>query len=191
MTSAAGRQYQPLAHTPPARTRGAATRTGARAWLYLFILFGFTPAAFAAAPPLAAPDFILKSTQGENLRLSEYRGQVVLLAFIKTRCRPCEDQLRALDALNKRYAAQGARSFIISADLNLAAASAFGAGLGLSFPILIDPDRRVTALYQAALMPTLVMVDKDGKQRYVHQGYRETDEREYENELRQLLSEWR
>lgn len=153
----------------------------------------------AAAPVLAAapltevppaPDFILKSTQGDNLRLAEYRGQVVMLAFLKDRCRACEQQLQALNALHQRYAGQGLHIFALAADLDLGAAQTLAAGLHLGFPILIDRDKVITPRYQIDLMPTLVLVDKDGKQRYVHKGYRDTDEPEYEKELRQLLSEW-
>ncbi len=191
MTSAAGRQYQqPVSSSPAAANRAAQWRT-AQAWICLFYLFSLTPAVFAAEAPAAAPDFVLKSTQGDNLRLSEYRGQVVMLAFTKYRCRACQDQLRALNTLNKRYASQGLRILALSADLDLKAAADFAADLGLSFPILIDSDKLTTLRYQAELMPTLVLVDKDGKQRYVHPDYRELDEQAYESELRQLLSEWK
>lgn len=142
-----------------------------------------------ADAPLA-PDFILKSTHGDNLRLAEYRGHVVMLAFLKDRCRTCEQQLQTMDRLYKRYADQGTRAFAVSADLSLGAARAMAAGLQLGFPILIDRDNVITPRYQIDLMPTLVLVDKDGKQRYVHKGYRDTDEPDYEKELRQLLSEW-
>jgi len=184
MTPVAGRLYPRIAHlwAAPLHRLGIVV-------LLLLSLVAAWPGLVRADAPLA-PDFILKSTQGGNLRLAEYRGHVVMLAFFKNRCRTCEQQLQTLDRLYKRYADQGARAFAVSADLGLAAAQATAAGLQLDFPILIDHDKVITPLYQIDLMPTLVLVDKDGKQRYVHKGYRDTDVADYEKELRQLLSEW-
>src|SRR3569833_2253937 len=51
-----------------------------------------------------AQDFTLKSVEGENLRLKDFRGSVVILSFIQGRCRSlCEEQLRALQELHERY----------------------------------------------------------------------------------------
>lgn len=156
--------------------------------LLLIVAPGLAAAPLPGTPP--APDFTLKSIQGDNLRLAEYRGQVVMLAFLKNRCRACEQQLQALNALHQRYADQGLRVLALAADLDLGQAKATAAGLRLDFPILIDRDKMIAPRYQIDLMPALVLVDKDGKQRYLHKGYRDTDEAEYEKELRQLLSEW-
>ena len=137
-----------------------------------------------------APDFTLKSVEGENLRLKDYRGSVVILSFIQGRCRShCEEQLRALQELHERYNPVGLQILGISSMSNERAA-ALREELKLDFPILLDKDQQATQQYQATLMPTLVLVDKDGRRRFLHQDYRDADEQQYETELRQLLKEW-
>ena len=49
-----------------------------------------------------APDFVLKSASGENLRLSEYRGDVVMINFWATWCGPCRQEMPLLDDLYGR-----------------------------------------------------------------------------------------
>lgn len=154
--------------------------------LLALLLLGVAPAHAADE----APDFTLKSLQGENLRLKDYRGSVVILSFITGRCRNCEQQLRALDELHKRYNPVGLQVLGISADLTNERAAALREELKLGFPILLDKDKQTTQQYQATLMPALVVVDKDGRQRYLHQNSTDADVQAYEAELRQLLNEW-
>ena len=137
-----------------------------------------------------APDFTLKSVEGENLRLKDYRGSVVILSFIQGRCRShCEEQLRALQELHERYNPVGLQKLGISS-LSNERAAARREELKLDFPILLDKEQQATQQYQATIMPTLVLVDKDCRRRFLHQDYRDADERQYETELRQLLNEW-
>ena len=55
----------------------------------------------------SAPDFTLKSLQGDNLRLQEYRGQVVLINFWASWCGPCRQEMPLLDRLHQRYQGTG------------------------------------------------------------------------------------
>ena len=54
-----------------------------------------------------APDFALKSMTGENLRLSEYRGEVVILNFWSTDCGTCVLQMPAVQKLYEQYRGSG------------------------------------------------------------------------------------
>jgi cytochrome oxidase Cu insertion factor (SCO1/SenC/PrrC family) len=74
----------------------------------LALLAALQGAALADAPPgSAAPDFALPAASGGNVRLSEYRGDVVLLAFWSSRCAVCVTQLSALDELQTTYRSAG------------------------------------------------------------------------------------
>ena len=65
-----------------------------------------------------APDFVLKSLSGKNLRLSEYRGDVVMLSFWATWCGDCRAQLDELGAMRDRYQDAGVELLAVSLDQN-------------------------------------------------------------------------
>lgn len=186
MSSSAGRRHRHEFVSRFARPPGRLLRTSCYVLLAWVLLGTQTQAADDA------PDFTLKSVQGENLRLKDYRGSVVILSFIQGRCRNhCEEQLRALQELHERYNPVGLQILGISSDMSNERAAALRDQLKLDFPILLDKNQRATKQYQATLMPALVLVDKDGRRRYLHQDFRNTDEQQYEAELRQLLNEWK
>ncbi len=168
-------------------------------YLVAMLLCAITPTfAIAAAEPSQDPmlgqpaaDFTLKSHAGNNLRLSEYRGQVVALVFWKNHCRDCMRELERWEALYRHHRDAGLRVLVIASDVTAAEAAATAQELRVGFPLLIDPQNRLAPQYLVTLMPTSVVVDKDGKQRYIHRGYRDTDDAVYETEIRLLLQEWR
>jgi len=65
-----------------------------------------------------APDFVLKSITGKNLRLSEYRGEVVMLTFWAAWCGDCRAQLAELGAMRDRYQDAGVELLAVSLDQN-------------------------------------------------------------------------
>jgi len=75
-----------------------------------------------------APDFVLKSATGENLRLSEYRGDVVMINFWATWCGPCRAEMPELQSIHDQHAAAGALTVIGIDELESAeAVTAFAA----------------------------------------------------------------
>ena len=59
--------------------------------------------------------------------------------------------------------------------------------LGVKFPVLLDTDKRVSKLYDLSTMPSTVIIDRDGKVRYVHKGYLTGYEDTYDKQVRELL----
>ena len=70
----------------------------------------------------------------------------------------------------------------------IAADPALG-GAGINFPVLLDTAKTASKAYQLQAMPTTVLVDRDGKVRHVHQGYRAGYEQTYDEQLRALVEE--
>ena len=161
-------------------------------WLALcltaLLTTGVVPVLAAGVQPgEAAPDFALKNTAGENLRLSEWRGEVVLLSFWADWCGRCSDQLDQLERLQPRYAGQGVRFVAVNIDSDSRAAREADARSDLL--VLHDADQSVARLYDLSNMPLTVLVDPHGKVRHVHEKYRGGDAALYDEELAALLAE--
>ena len=138
---------------------------------------------------MPAPDFALKSSTGENLRLSEYRGDVVMINFWATWCGPCRQEMPLLDELYTRYERVGFSLLGVNIDDDSQRAMDMISELGVSFPVLFDNRKEVSKLYQVDAMPVTVLVDREGKVRHVHHGYKPGYEQQYLDEIRSLLRE--
>jgi peroxiredoxin len=153
------------------------------------ILFGQ-----GSAPPLhrgdLAPDFTL-STSGDNRRVSltDYSGQVVLVNFWATWCKPCEDEMPAMERLYQQMAPLGFELLAVSVDQDQELVSAFVERQALTFPILLDSEQVVTGVYQTMGFPESLLLDRRGRivERYV--GPKPWDQPEYVDRIQRLLNE--
>ena len=136
-----------------------------------------------------APDFALKSSTGANLRLSEYRGDVVMINFWATWCGPCRQEMPLLDQLYSRYQRVGFSLLGVNIDDDSSRAMDMIHELGVSFPVLFDARKEVSKLYDVDAMPVTVLVDREGNVRYVHKGYKPGFEEMYLDQIRSLLRE--
>ena len=136
-----------------------------------------------------APDFVLKSATGENLRLSEYRGDVVMINFWATWCGPCRQEMPLLDELYGRYQRVGFNLLGVNIDDDSRRAMAMVNELGIKFPVLFDEDKKVSKLYEVEAMPLTLLLDREGTVRHIHHGYQPGYEQKYLNEIRSLLRE--
>ena len=154
---------------------------------------GFVASAIAATPysliGREAPDFALHALVGSNVRLSENLGDVVVVTFWGSRCGPCATQLDALNRSLSTYQSVGLRVFGVSVDDDQARALEYAKGQSVSFPLLLDPSKSVSRLYQVDNLPMTVLIDRGGVIRHVHRDYSGKDEALYLKELRALLNE--
>jgi peroxiredoxin len=146
----------------------------------------------SASLPVAgqeAPDFTLKSGSGKNLRLRELRGEVVLVNFWATWCGPCRQEMPQLNRLYDQYRQAGFTLLGVNIDDSPEAARVLMRKLGVKFPVLFDTDKRVSRRYDVDAMPATLLIDRDGKVRYVHRGYVAGNEVKYQTQIRELLKE--
>lgn len=136
-----------------------------------------------------APDFTLKSRSGENLKLSEFRGEVVMINFWASWCGPCRQEMPLLDQLYTRYSPMGFTILGVNVEENSALAEKLLEEIPVSFPILYDSENKVTELYEVMAMPSTIMVDRDGNMRYLHLGYMPGYEVDYEAQIKELIKE--
>ncbi len=146
-------------------------------------------AATAALVTKPAPDFTLPSAAGTNLRLQEQRGQVVMLNFWATWCGPCRREMPQLNRLYEKYRKAGFVLLGVNVDENPANAVGVSSKLGVQFPVLFDKDQRVSRLYDLSTMPSTVLIDRDGRVRFIHLGYKDGFEDAYDKQIAELLRE--
>ena len=157
--------------------------------LFLSLMLSLAPMANALTDHGDAANFTLKSANGENIRLSELRGEVVLINFWASWCGPCRQEMPELAALQQRYRHLGFTVLGINVEQDRASAERVLRDLGVNFPILFDDENTVSELYDVDAMPVTVLVDRGGDIRYTHKGYKPGYEALYEQQVRQLVKE--
>ncbi len=136
-----------------------------------------------------APDFTLKNRSGENIKLSELRGQVVMLNFWASWCGPCRQEMPILEKIYQKYERLGFTLLGVNVEENSKDALHYLKSVEVSFPILFDNKNITSQLYDVIAMPTTVMIDRDGNMRYLHKGYLPGVELEYMKQVRKLVRE--
>jgi peroxiredoxin len=137
----------------------------------------------------AAPDFALRAVSGINVRVSEHRGEVVVLSFWSSRCTPCRTQLSSLNRSFVTYQSAGLAMFGVGVDDDPKRALEFAHSAGVAFPMLLDPEKGVARNYEVDNLPMTVLIDRAGNVRYVLRDYSPDNETVYLQELRALLNE--
>ncbi|HEY7378540.1 MAG TPA: TlpA disulfide reductase family protein [Steroidobacteraceae bacterium] len=155
-------------------------------------VFGGLLASSAVQADLAgatAPDFVLRSLAGENLRLSEHLGEVVMLNFWASWCGSCRQEMPQLDRLYHTYRSAGFVVLGINVDDDVTRAVDVANALKVSYPVMLDPKKSVAPRYQLGELPMSVLIDRSGVVRFIHSDYQAGKEPPYVAELRRLLNE--
>lgn len=135
-----------------------------------------------------APNFHLRDLQGRTRSLSQFRGKVVLLNFWATWCGPCRVEMPAMERLYQTLPRKDFEILAVSTDPQGAAVTRpFQRDMGLTFPILHDPDMRTGLIYGARTLPLSFMVDRQGIIRKKIFGARDWDSPEARELIRMLL----
>jgi peroxiredoxin len=137
----------------------------------------------------AAPDFALHATAGDNVRLSEHRGQVVVLSFWSSRCSSCRLQLDALNKSLATYRSAGLEIYGVGVDDDVQQSRDFAHSVRVSFSMLLDPGKTVSRDFQVDNLPMTVLIDRAGTVRYALRDYSGASDRLYLQQLRALLNE--
>jgi peroxiredoxin len=161
----------------------------------------YSPAAvaallLAAAWPAAATDgavpapaFTLASRGGGQVSLADLKGQVVMINFWATWCGPCRQEMPLLQQIHAKYEPLGFTMLGVNVEPDSAAAQSWLKGMPVSFPILFDRQSAVSSSFGVEAMPSSVLIDREGRVRHVHRGYKPGDEAVYADLVRSLVKE--
>ena len=136
--------------------------------LSVFFLLAASLAALAADVPRKSPDFALHLADGKDVQLGQFRGKVVVLAFISTTCPHCQNYTQILSAIQKDYAPRGVQ--VLAAAFNDGAQSLLPAFLAQFHPAFpVGWEDRVSALsfmqisiLNQGYVPKVVFIDRAG-----------------------------
>ncbi len=110
-----------------------------------------------------APDFELKDVNGQIVRLSEFKGQVVILNFWATWCPPCREEMPSMEALHRKFADKGLVMIAVNVEENgPQLVPDFLRSNPYSFRILYDNEARVQNLYKVFRYPETFIIDRNG-----------------------------
>lgn len=146
---------------------------------------------FASDKPEIAPDFEVETTTNKTISLSQFRGQVVLLDFWASWCKPCQQEFPFLADLYRKNKAKKFTVLAVNLDEHEGNMKKFLSKMkwmGL-FPIIPDPKGIIPTLYKIDRMPTTILIAPDGEIRYRHGGFDNSHKEELLRELELLLTE--
>jgi len=136
-----------------------------------------------------APDLVARGLSGENVRLSEHRGEVVVVSFWSGACNTCRAQLEALDRIARTYGSAGLTVIGVNLDDNTPRAEKFARAQDVKFQLLVATAKNTGYDFRVDRLPMIVVVDREGVLRAAHREFKTTDEAIYVRELRKLLDE--
>jgi cytochrome c biogenesis protein CcmG/thiol:disulfide interchange protein DsbE len=133
-----------------------------------------------------APDFVLKDADGRTVRLSDYRGKVVLLDFWATWCDPCRYEIPWFMDMERKQKDKGFAVLGVSMDDDgWEVVKPFIARLGVNYRILVGNDETAQLYGGIDALPTTFLIDREGKIAFVHVGL--GNRRDFEDGVEQLL----
>ena len=144
------------------------------------------PRAGRAGELAPAPDFSLTDLAGKKLRLSDYRGQVVLLDFWATWCDPCKEEIPHFVEMQNRYGPQGLQVIGVSMDDDQKPVREFQQQFKMNYPVAMG-SAQLASQYGGILgLPITYLIDREGRIAARHVGA--TEATVFEAEIRKLLA---
>jgi thiol-disulfide isomerase/thioredoxin len=138
-----------------------------------------------------ASDFVLLDMDDEKVKLSDYRGKVVLLNFWATWCPPCIREMPSMERLHQQVNADDFKVLAVNQMEDVDQVFAFTGQLEIdpTFEILFDSTSKVSQDYAVHGLPTTYLIDKKGNIRYRAVGGREFNHPEVVKIIDQLINE--
>jgi len=127
--------------------------------------------------------------QAGSLQPAAFAGKVVLIDFWATWCGPCQKSMPFFNQLRNEKLKDGFEIIAINVDEDKQAVSDFLKSHPVDYPIAFDPNGECPRSYEVKAMPSSYLLDKSGKVRHIHLGYRDSDQAELREQIQALLIE--
>ena len=132
--------------------------------------------------------FVAATENGKPLRLTDYRGKVVLLNFWATWCPPCREEMPAMQRLYERYKGEGFTVIALSIDAEGAkVVGPFVREHRLTFPVGLDQKMTVVEKFGVRALPSTFLIDREGRILAMALGPREWDGKDAHALVRSLV----
>jgi thiol-disulfide isomerase/thioredoxin len=140
---------------------------------------------------LQAPNFEGKTIKDKEIKLSDYAGKVVLIDFWASWCPPCREEMPRLIDFYRSHKNPNFELIAVNIDNKKENMEHFLDDLfpEPAFPIVIDNNQKIPSLFNIEAMPTTIFIDKKGKIRFWHNGFKKSYVNDFNSELTQLLKE--
>ena len=157
-----------------------------RALAFLATTPGIQTVANKGTPSKAAPEWQLEDLEGKSVKLSDFKGKVVILNFWATWCPPCRREIPSFVSLQKEYGDKGLVIIGVSLDeKGPAAVKPFISKMGINYPVVMG-DPKVAADYGGiAVVPTTFVIDRNGNVAAMHEG--DAPRATFESDIKPLL----
>jgi thiol-disulfide isomerase/thioredoxin len=109
------------------------------------------------------PQFSGSTLDARQLSITEHRGTVIVLNFWASWCLECRSEMPVLERLQREFSSRGLAIIGVNARENKEVVGRYAKELGLTFPLVFDPDGRINALYGVIGLPTTFVVGRDGR----------------------------
>lgn len=140
-----------------------------------------------------APDFKLpgqtKQGQKKQVKLSDYRGQIVYLDFWASWCQPCRKSFGWMNKMQALYGEEGFKIIAINLDDSPEKAEKFLKKIPAGFDIAYDPRGKVAERYKVNAMPSSYLINKRGELVEINRGFHAKDEDKLETTIRKLIKQ--
>jgi thiol-disulfide isomerase/thioredoxin len=159
--------------------------------LFLLIFLLLPVSLFSQEIGKLAPEFTGYTISGDTVKLSDYKGKVIVVDFWASWCGPCKEEFPFLIDLYNSYSGKNFSVIAVNLDDDASKVNKFLSNIGkdVPFKIIFDKNSNLPPLYNVDGMPSSYIIDKKGILRYLNVGFKNSDKEKFINEIEKFLNE--